>query len=202
MSSRIEVIYKPSTQAAQLRIDGTEFHRAGSRIQQMLVGKAIDQWLEPLTRGYRQWDGFLPELATETNEERFEIVFSGSEADYARFAGEVRRQEAMMAENGFARIELELAFHDLCSPEQLLGDMRKLRRDWKAPLSDQMLSIRRSKLDALLKEAQTPEEVRQLYGDYRELIHEAYLACKNPEAKESLRQLQNAWNALSNEENE
>lgn len=199
MSCYIELTYHPVSQAAQLTINHHEFDRPGSRMQKVLVGKPMNQWLEAATRGYLQWNGFLPELVSEINEIVFEIVFKGNGEDYGRFSAAVQRQAAALSESGFDPIAMKLTHMECFSTKQLLDQMRRLRKSWNISISTQNLMFRRDRLDARLEADLTMDQLFTLIEDYADLISQMQRSA-DASARPKLAEMRKAWENLLDRE--
>ncbi len=201
MSCYIELLYHPISMATQLTINHHAFVRQGGRMQKIIIGKPMKQWLEPTVCSYLKWNGFLPELVSEINEISFEIVFEGNSEDYRLFCEAVQRQAITLSESGFDPIDMKLTFRERFSTKQLQDQMRRLRKSWPVPIPTQTLIFQRDRLDARLEDELTMEQILTLIEDYLDLIHQIQLQCDIPEVdRQKLVKMRKAWESMLDRE--
>ncbi|MBR4039920.1 MAG: hypothetical protein IKJ11_07465 [Clostridia bacterium] len=199
MPCYVQLIYNPFSQAARLMINHAGFARQGSKIQKMVIHKPMSHWLEALTCGYLQWNGFLPELIAEINEIDVDMVFEGNREDYSLFSEAVHRQAAALTERGFDPVEIRLTHRERFTIGQLQDQMRTLRRGWNVPVSTQSLMFRRDRLDSRLKSEMSAEETVSLIEDYIDLIRQIQKAADEAERMKVI-EMRRAWEALLSRE--
>lgn len=199
MSCHVDLIYNPFSQAARLTINHLEFARPGSKIQKMIVNKPMNHWLEAMTCGYLQWNGFLPELVSETNEIHIEFVFEGNTEDYYRFSEAIRRQAAALSESGFDPIDVRIIHKERYSIQQLQDHMHRLRKEWNAAVPTQSLILHRDRLDHRLESDLNAEETITLIEEYIDLIRQMQRTAAEAE-KAKFIEMHKAWEALLDRE--
>lgn len=173
MSCSVTLCYNAYSQAATLTCDTCNLDREGSKIKKALIGHPMSDWLDARTKGYLQWNGFLPELVTELNDVDITLTFEGTNEDYARFAEAVRRQAVALQATEFDTIQLNIKHTEAFSARKLLANMRALRKQWKTLFPTQKLIFKRNDLDYQLNsDSLTAQEILALYDSYYDLLRE------------------------------
>lgn len=199
MSCTVKLIYNPYSQAATLQKDEQEFSRSGSRMDKCLIGKPMSDWLEANVKGYRQWNGFLPELMAEINEDDIRLIFSGKEEDYQHFTEAVLRQNTVMAENAGQQIKLEIEYVEMFSVKKLLQQMKELRTIWDKQNiygATQQLNWELDALDAQLKTLTDEMAARKLGEDYIQLLVKMVSVEESVERKNKMIKMRWKWENL------
>lgn len=199
MSCTVKLIYNPYSQAATLQKDEQEFSRSGSRMDKCLIGKPMSDWLEANVKGYHQWNGFLPELMAEINEDDIRLIFSGKEEDYQRFTEAVLRQNTVMAENAGQQIKLKIEYVEMFSVKKLLQQMKELRTIWDKQNiygATQQLNWELDALDAQLKNLTDEMAAMKLVDDYIRLLTEMVKVEKSMERRKKMIDMSWKWKNL------
>lgn len=199
MSCQVDLIYNPFSQAARLTVNRQEFTRQGSKLRKMIIDKPMSDWLEPVTRGYHQWNGFLPELIAEINEIAVTLVFRGNREDFLRFSAAVNRQAETLTESGFEPVCVTLAHIEQYSLRQLRERMIALRRDWEVSMPNQSLLLARDRLDSRLEADAGGEGTLTLIEDYVDLIRQVQRAAPAGD-RPRLAEMRRSWEALTERE--
>lgn len=182
----VELIYNPFSQSASLRINGKNFSRPGSRLDDFLIGKPASRWLSPSCSGYSRWEGILTEIVTEINTDCFTMKFVGLPGDYELFKTGVKEQSVYLDEWGYSADEIVICYVKQFTSDQIVQKLRRLRKKCDGNLSTQELYILRDNLDDFLNGPvpETIEDTRELFDLFHRFLDRWYAALKN----ESLRQ--------------
>lgn len=164
MSSFVDLQYNPYSQAASLRINGREFNRPGSRLHMFVVDKPIHAWLEPVTRGYQQWNGFLPELLMEINDDHVTVTFFGLEDYYLAFSRSMTEQMTTAERLGFDAAAVKYRFTEAYAPQKIVESILKIWQNCGVAVPTQRLSLHREALEDELRNLKDspPETVDQV----------------------------------------
>ena len=175
MEKLVELIYSPFSQAARLYWNNQALCPTRSKLEQFVIGKPMDRWLEPVTVGYQCWNGFLPELVVEINEDVFTLSFSGTRKNFQRFCATIHKQEATLDLIGFVPGGITLQHIEKYEPLQMRDALRELRTHWMLNVPTQKLLIVRDRLDERLEaidETANPDDVWELIDDYVKFVTE------------------------------
>lgn len=82
--TNIRLIYNPFTKTARIYREHKEITAAENKIYTFLNTDGFYDCLMPFNRRYVVWEGLLPELISEANDEELRVVFEGREADFVR----------------------------------------------------------------------------------------------------------------------
>ncbi len=100
---RIEITVSPFRREGQLTrlvIDGMNVESNENRLTAFVVRKNFYEWLYPYSRGFQKWQGILPELVRELNDDTFVITFHGRERDFQTLREVMAAQQESLARRG------------------------------------------------------------------------------------------------------
>lgn len=80
--TNIRLVYNPFTKEIHIYNERREITASENKIYTFLNSNSFYDCLLPLNKRYVIWEGLLPELLEEVNDEELHIVFEGRKADY------------------------------------------------------------------------------------------------------------------------
>lgn len=98
---KVQIHYNPYLKSTRLIVDNVEHHDSGKRMDDYIIGKPISEWLTAYSESYYRWNGILPELMEELNDDELEIVFYGFHEHYEQIENAFKTQTLMLEELGF-----------------------------------------------------------------------------------------------------
>lgn len=190
MSTKITLTYNPYTHAVAL--EGGEGSRMTPRLAEFLRGP-MEDWLDYRTVSYRCWNGLLPELMQELNDDALEITFEGAPEDFQRLEKGLRSQCEAIGEYGYEPEAWTLGFKPRFDPETILSRMRVIADEneaFRSPNQDvaQKRVRRRRELDSCPLTVAAVEKARQKWlslfelaaaGAESEAVRDAWLSEKD-----------------------
>ena len=186
--------YNPYIQSAELLIDNGKVRLSG-RLGAFITGQPISEWLEAYSIGYRHWEGFLPELVSDLNEDNLSLKFSGITEDFAKFHAAIIRQNQQLQRMGYSPSEWTLEHVPAFLPERIIPAMSQLVKTL-LPIAPSQASL--IALEAVAEEENLlkPESVKSMYARILAAIGKAADYCREM-CPEKIRRWENAQEDLS-----
>lgn len=183
MSRLIAIEVNPYLDKTHWEIDGA-FFRGEGRLSDHVEGRPMSDWLPARRESYQRWDGFLPEIMKELNEDELEFRFIGIQEDYLTFQQTLRMQEESVERLGFAVEGYVVCFLEKFTPYSVCESLRAHRERAKSRASlvpsTQELLLKMDALDALLFDhaPATIELLDQLRRGYDEVYGDCASSCE------------------------
>lgn len=190
MSRLVAIEVNPYLNQTHWEIDGVFFKGEG-RLSDHMEGRPMSDWLPARRESYKRWDGFLPEIMKELNEDELEFHFIGRQEDYLTFRQALLLQEESVERLGFAAEGYAVCFLEKFAPDGVRKSLRAHREKAKGRASmvppTQGLLLKMDALDALLFDPApvTIELLVRLRRGYDEVYGDCASSCE--EAK------RNSW---------
>lgn len=127
MGKRIHVEYNPYLKKSHIHIEGSYYLNTG-KLSEHIEDHDMGEWLFPHRVSYQNWNGFLPELMLELNEDELDIIFAGAPRDYEIFRESIQEQDQEIGQYGFEPGRCTVAFQEKFSDsniQELLTQHRK-----------------------------------------------------------------------------
>lgn len=182
MSRLMAVEVNPYLNQTHWEIKGS-FFQGAARLSEHLEGRPMSEWLTARRTGYQRWDGFLPEVMRELNEDELEILFLGIPEDWEVFQRALHLQESDVERMGFSSGSYEADYVEKFLPDQVQEALLAHRRGVKSRAAmvppTQELLMRMDELDAQLF-AREPADVAlltRLYMGYTQVYSACADAC-------------------------
>jgi len=99
--TRIRIVYDPFAKRVSIYNEDEEFSAAENKICAFLNNNSFYDCLLPMRKRYLIWNGLLPELMSEVNDDELQIVFEGRTCDYQRVDGAFRHTAGLCAQLGY-----------------------------------------------------------------------------------------------------
>lgn len=115
----VQIQYNPYLKYTRLVVDDVEHHGSAKRIDDYIVGKPISEWLAAYSESYYQWNGILPELMEELNDDELEITFYGFREHYEQIEKAIMSQISAVEELGFESTHWSLNYKEAYSTNKL-----------------------------------------------------------------------------------
>lgn len=106
--TNIRLVYDPFEGRTHIYNEQEEITAAENKICTFLRANGFYECLRPFRKRYVIWEGLLPELIGEVNDEELRIVFEGRESDY-RLVAEAFCQDGPVIENAGYEVKWELS---------------------------------------------------------------------------------------------
>lgn len=145
----IRLVYNPYSPSTSLYIQAQACKPSDGRTENMIVGKRMDEWLNPCTVSYKRWRGLLVELMELTNDDELAILFIGLQSDFNRLRDALDNQREAAMEAGYGGDEWTLDYLNDggYSPETVRTQLQQLRKDPLCVLPTQELAEKLSYQD-------------------------------------------------------
>lgn len=121
--------YRSSGQMTRFCIDGVDVVSNESRLTAFVVRKNMFEWLYPYSRGFQKWQGILPELVRELNDDTFDIEFHGRERDDQFLRDVLSVQQESLVRRGM-ETEVSHRFIPLDAATGIVDHVRSLLKDF------------------------------------------------------------------------
>ena len=133
----IKLYYDPYAESTYMKIDGQEHGRSGRRLDSFIVGQPIESWLSAYVYSYRRWDGLLPELMDELNDDALNITFYGLPENGEAVRMSLQEQAEQLRPRGYSDNRWSLCLVPYGLPEDVRKRLLKLARDKRRLAPDQ-----------------------------------------------------------------
>lgn len=172
---KVELSYNPYARKTFLWVDGEEYIHKGSRVSEFVIGRPMDQWISDYSVSYKHWDGFLPELTEELNDDKLDLVFRGIKEDYDTFSTGIIQTYEDVRNRGFEPDNCRLSWKSKYEPENMLHLFRQFAREKLGMLTTQLEIIRMETLCARLEQADSMEidDIQRISNNLAELLRNA-----------------------------
>lgn len=183
---KIQIFFNPYTQSTRLIIDGQERFNCGSRLDEFIVGQPLDKWLAPYVFSYQKWNGLLPELMDELNDDDLNLEFFSLPEYFSRLGEEFNKQTSLIEERGYSSD----LWHYLCEeaflPEEIRGAFKIFVAEKKHFAPDQLsLQLFDSIEDTLNEpESASVEKLREIFGLIQKVIQHSKANCRQLRSQE------------------
>ena len=134
---KVQIYYNPYLKHTRLVVDGIEHCGSAKRIDDYIIGKPISTWLTDYSESYYRWNGILPELMEELNDDELEILFYGFREDYLQVEQAMMSQISAVEELGFASAHWSLNHRDAYSTQDLKNALSAFITRFKLEVPDQ-----------------------------------------------------------------
>ena len=164
--------YNPYARRTYLNIDGIERKESSRRIDTFITGKDINMWLSPFVDSYRRWNGFVPELMDELNDDELRISFLGTSEDYKKVVRAIEEQKKIAEGCGYSSENLSIAYKERYSPEIIQMILQRYVSVWysraKLQLSLNLLSI--TEQDLATTKPLSIKKMQSIYDSLRNVL--------------------------------
>lgn len=145
----IRLVYNPYSLSTSLYIQAQACKPSDGRTENMIVGKSMEEWLNPCVVSYKRWRGLLVELMELTNDDELTILFIGLQSDFDRLRDALDNQREAALEAGYSEDEWTLDYLNDggYAPETVRRHLQKLRKDPLCVLPTQELAEKLSYQD-------------------------------------------------------
>lgn len=189
---KVELSYNPYTQKTSLWVDGEAYAHRDSRILEFVTGRPMEQWLSDYSVSYKHWDGFLPELTEELNDDGLDLVFRGIKEDYDTFSAGIKQTYEDVRMRGFEPDHCCLSWKSKYAPEDMLYLFRRFAREKRGMLTTQMEILRMESLCDRLEQADFMD-----IGDVRKIRNSLAALLQDAAESSQTEKLQNYWNGAA-----
>lgn len=177
---KIQIFFNPYMQSTRLFIDGQERLNCGSRLDEFIVGQPIDKWLAPYVFSYQKWNGLLPELMEELNDDDLYVEFFSLPEYFSSLGEEFDKQTSLIEERGYSSELWECVCEEAFLPEEIRNDLKTFVRQKKRFAPDQFsLQLFDGIEYALSDNAVSVDKLRELYGTIQEAVQHSITTCRN-----------------------
>lgn len=97
----IRIVFNPAAKESEVYCGGRRIEAKENKIYTFLEANDFYECLLPFTKRYMIWQGLLPELIIEANDDALRIVFEGTEADYRRVEEAFRQTRTVVSNLGY-----------------------------------------------------------------------------------------------------
>lgn len=171
-----DLYYNPYLQSARLFVSGKP--RITGRLGAFIDSKPLCEWLESYSRGYRRWEGFLPELVADLNEDSLDIKFMGLPEDYAKFHEVLLSQNIRVQQLGYNPSSWSSRNVPAFLPEKIAPLLLQLTSSLMPSVPSQEALMYMEMITEADKPS-TADEVRLIYSRLSEAIDKAEAYCRD-----------------------
>ncbi len=115
----IKIIYNPYCEDTRLAVDGIEHKDSKSRVDRFILGKPMENWVFARMESYLRWEGILPELMEELNDDELEIFFYGIPEHFEMLQSGLKKQLTLIEEKGYSSSAWTLQMKKRFLPEEI-----------------------------------------------------------------------------------
>ena len=177
----VQLSYNPYLCETDLFVEEQRWEKSFGRLGTFVVGQAIESWLPSYRKGYRRWNGFLPELMSELNEDAINLTFLGVPEDFFLFQSKLDEQRGILADIGYSDSYYKVCFQEVFLPENVGKVLLRFAQATASRVPSQHASFL---LDLVLeqlgeKRPLTVEVVRESVLNMRKAFADAIAYCGN-----------------------
>lgn len=99
--TEVRIVYNPANSRCRLFYDNREILSAENKIYAFLTTENIHDILIPFNRRYTIWQGLLPEIICEFNDDELNITFEGREDDFRALEEAFEKTESIVENIGY-----------------------------------------------------------------------------------------------------
>ena len=118
----ITLAYNPYTKSVSLTVQGADAFT--TRLREYLQG-GMEKWLDYSVASYHCWQGLLPEMIQEFNDDALDITFRGIREDYLRLQEAFENQAEGLSALGFAPDQWVLSWQEGFLPADVKRAIQK-----------------------------------------------------------------------------
>ena len=177
---KVEIYFNPYSESTRLIIDGEERTGGETRLEEFIVGQPLDKWLSPYVFSYQRWNGLLPELMEDLNDDDLNITFFTLPEYVSKLSEEFDKQTPLIEEKGYASDLWRCLCEEAFLPEDIRSAFLRFVAAKKRFAPDQWsLNLFDRVEDALndRKISASIEQLREIYKDIQEAVQSSKQAC-------------------------
>lgn len=133
---QIKIYYNPFLRSTRLVVDNVEHRDHTKRMDDYITGKPMSSWLDAYSQSYYRWEGILPELMEELNDDDLEITFFGSAEDYLRVAQVMQSQRYTVEALGFDTTRWELRHRPAYDTKKVQAELKHFMAEYRDKMPD------------------------------------------------------------------
>lgn len=134
---KIKIYYNPFLDSTRLVVDNVEHRDHTKRMDDYITGKPMSSWLDAYSQSYYRWEGILPELMEELNDDNLEITFFGSAEDYQRVAQAMQSQRFTVEALGLDPTCWKLCHTPAYDTQMVEANLKKFMEKYRDTMPDQ-----------------------------------------------------------------
>lgn len=168
---KVQIYYNPYLRYTRLTVDNIEHCGSAKRMDDYMIGKPISTWLTAYSESYYRWNGILPELMEELNDDELEIIFHGFREDYLKVEQAMMSQISAVEELGFTSTHWSLTHQDAYSAQDLKNALYMFISRFKLEVPDQqsLLTFEEAERKMCKMEIPTAEGLMEIFH----MLHKA-----------------------------
>lgn len=120
---KISLFYNPYLKSTRLIVNGVEHGFSGHKLDEFIVGQDLTSWLSPYSISYRKWNGVLPELIEQLNDDEISLSIYTSQEMFEPIKQEIEIQSFMIEESGYDSSGWELKMIDYYDEQTLIKNL-------------------------------------------------------------------------------
>ena len=177
---KIQIFFNPYTQSTRLIIDGQERLNSGLRLNEFIVGQPIAKWLTPYVFSYQKWDGLLPELMDELNDDELQLEFFSLPEFFSRLEEEFNKQTPLIEEHAYSSDLWQCMCEEAFLPEEIRDAFKNFVKEKKRFAPDQFSLQLFDVIEYSLsdQESESVDKLREIYGTIQEAIQHSKKTCQ------------------------
>lgn len=133
----VKIFYVPYIRRTRLIIDGEGRAGGTSRLEEFVIGRSLDNWLAPYVFSYQRWNGILPELMNDLNDDELEIYFFIPPEYFTQVKEEFARQSLMVEADGYSSKKYRLHCVERFLPQKVRTTLLRFVSERKTFAPDQ-----------------------------------------------------------------
>lgn len=176
----VEIYFNPYSESTRLIIDGEERIGGETRLEEFIVGQPLDKWLSPYVFSYQRWNGLLPELMEDLNDDDLNLTFFTLPEYVSKLSEEFDKQTSLIEEKGYSSDLWRCLCEEAFLPEDIRSAFLKFVMEKRRFAPDQWsLSLFDRVEDALndKKMSDSVEQLRGIYKDIQEAVQNSKQVC-------------------------
>ena len=177
---KVEIYFNPYSESTRLIIDDEERRGGETRLEEFIVGQPLDKWLSPYVFSYQKWNGLLPELMEDLNDDDLHLTFFTLPEYVSKLAEEFDKQTPLIEEKGYSSDLWRCLCEEAFRPEEVRGKFlnfvaakkRFAPDQWSLSLFDQVEESLNDKT-----KSDTVNDLRGIYKDICEAVQSSKEVC-------------------------
>lgn len=181
----VKIYFNPYLERTRLIIDGEEKIGGQSRLEEFITNQPLDKWLAPYVFSYQKWDGLLPELMEDLNDDEVHIQFFTLPKYFPIMAEEFDKQTSLIEEKGYSSDFWRCICEEAFLPKNVRAAFLKFVASKKRHAPDQYSINLFDRIEYALNDRtpNTTEKLREIYDNLLEAVQHSKEACRHVRRK-------------------
>lgn len=176
----VEIYFNPYSKRTRLFVDGRERLGGGTQLDAFVVGQPLDKWLSPYVFSYQRWNGLLPELMEDLNDDELNLTFFTLPEYFDKLSEEFDKQTSLIEEKGYSSDLWRCLCEEAFLPKDVCSSFKRFVREKRHSAPDQWSMSLFDRLEDCLNDetrSDTVDKLLKIYKDIQEAVQSSKKEC-------------------------